>query len=150
MTSPFHHANENAMSVLEMAFTRKKAEQIVTGLERPLNRHLVKLLALQASEETRTAWKREVKRWLREIAALRLKPAVTRLKASDLYTWLYDEPFGGVEELNTRFLIQDSVEEGFEAHAEAAQTAARLKALHEALSVRLAAGDPAVELVEGM
>jgi hypothetical protein len=139
-----------AMSVLEMAFTRKKAEQIVTGLERPLNRHLVKLLALQAPEETRAAWKREVKRWLREIAALRLKPAVTRLKASDLNAWLYDEPFGGVEELNTRFLIQDSLEEGFVAHAGASETAARLKALHETLSVRLAAGDPAVELVDGI
>ena len=28
------------LHVLEMAYPRKKIEQIVTGLERPLNRHL--------------------------------------------------------------------------------------------------------------
>lgn len=64
-----------------MAFTRKKASQIVTGLERPLNRDVLKLAALEATAETGAVWTRDVKRWLREIAALRPKPAVGRLKA---------------------------------------------------------------------
>ena len=41
------------MDTLEMAYSWKKAEQIVSGLERPLNRHLIKLMGLQASDETR-------------------------------------------------------------------------------------------------
>jgi len=64
-----------------MAFTRQKASQIVTGLERPLNRHALKRAALEATAETRAVWTRDVERSLRKIAALLLKQAVGRLKA---------------------------------------------------------------------
>lgn len=57
------------LHVLEMAYPRKKIEQIVTGLERPLNRHLLKLIGLAAPEATRAVWRKEVKRWLLEIAS---------------------------------------------------------------------------------
>lgn len=132
-----------------MAYSRKKAEQIVTGLERPLNRHLVKLLGFEASPETRAVWKKEVKRWLREIAAIRLKPEIAKLKPGDLSVWLYEEPFGGVELLNTRFLMEDAAED-FSAHATPEDVAQRLKLLHEALCARLAAGDPAGDLIDGL
>lgn len=54
-----------------------------------------------------------------------------------------------MEELNTRHQIQDSLDEGFTAGADAPATTAGLTALHEALNAPLAAGDPAVELMEG-
>jgi hypothetical protein len=137
------------MDTLEMAYSRKKAEQIITGLERPLNRHLVKLIGFEAAEATRAVWKKEVKRWLREIAAIRLKPNIARLKEADLHDWLYDEPFGGVELLNTRFLMEDAGEE-FTARASAEVVAVRLRALHEALGPRLANGDAAGDLIDAL
>lgn len=137
------------MDTLAMAYSRKKAEQIVTGLERPLNRHLVKLIAFDAPPQTRAVWKRELGRWLREIAAIRVKPHMTHLKPKDLSDWLYEEPFGGVEEINTRFLIEDE-SEGFRVVRDAAATAQRLRELHQALGARLAAGDPAADLVEAL
>lgn len=138
------------METLEIAYSRKKAESIVTGLERPLNRHLVKLLGLHAPEATRVAWKKEVKRWLRDIAAIRLKPDIAKLKEKDVFEWLYEEPFGGVELLNTRYLMEDVAEEGFTPKTSAEALAPALLALHRTMAPRLAAGEPCAELIEAL
>ena len=49
-------------------------EQLVSGLEQPINLHLLKLLGCPAGPETRQQWKRELKTWLPRIAAITLKP----------------------------------------------------------------------------
>ncbi len=43
-----------------ISFGRRKAEQIVTGLEQPINLHLLKLLGCEADLETRRHWKHEL------------------------------------------------------------------------------------------
>jgi hypothetical protein len=82
----------------EMAYSEKKAEVIITGLEYPLNNHLLKLLAVPSDE--RLHWKNEVLAWLTQIAAIRLKPANKPGSAQFYFNILFEEPFGGVEIAN--------------------------------------------------
>jgi hypothetical protein len=89
----------------EMAVTRKKAEQQVGGLEWPINRHLVKLLGFDAPESTRSAWKRELREWFGQIATLRIKPASRPLPAHTLFSWLYEDRFGGSEAQNVAAML---------------------------------------------
>jgi hypothetical protein len=88
-----------------MAVPRKKAEQQVSGLEWPINLHLVKLLGLEVPEATRTAWKRELREWCGQIATLRIKPANRTLPAATLMTWLHDERFEGSEVQNVSAML---------------------------------------------
>lgn len=133
--------------VLEMAYPRRKIEQIVTGLERPLNRHLLKLVGLAAPEPTRAVWRKEVKRWLLEIASLRLKPSNRMLAAETLFEWLFEEPFGGAEARNAGALLALEAD-AFPQTLGGAEAAVRLRALHEALTLRLAVGDPGFDLID--
>lgn len=65
---------EPGEALMEMSIGKKKAEQIVSGLEQPINLHLLKLLGCRAEPEMRQHWKREPETWLLRIAALTLKP----------------------------------------------------------------------------
>jgi hypothetical protein len=89
----------------EMAVTANKAERQVGGLEWPINQHLVKLLALDAPDATRAAWKRELREWFGQIATLRIKPSARRLPAHTLFGWIYDERFGGSEVQNVTAML---------------------------------------------
>lgn len=133
-----------------MAYSRKKAEQIVTALEDPLNVHLLKLLGLDAPAATRAVWRREIKSWLRRIAAIALKPDNKRLSSADLYAWLYDEPFGGAEARNVEAVLALEGEGFSRAAASSTELAARLQALHLALAARLAVGDGAADLIDAL
>jgi hypothetical protein len=82
--------------LLEMAYTRKRAETIITGLEYQLNLHLLKLAVVPIADEY-DHWRHEVTTWLATIAALRLKPLTKPAPASFYFTILFDEPFGGNE-----------------------------------------------------
>lgn len=57
-----------------IAYPRKLVEQIILGLSNPLNRHLIKLIGFEFPPEMRQHFRREVKTWLNELQALRLKP----------------------------------------------------------------------------
>ena len=92
--------------LFEMSVKQKKAEQIVTGLEQPINLHLLKLLGCQAEETTRLHWKHELHTWLFRIASLSLKPDNKPIPANLVYKWLYDEPFGGVELQNVNATLR--------------------------------------------
>lgn len=65
-------------ALMEMSIRQKKAEQIVSGLEQPINLHLLKLLGCVAPQEKREHWKRELETWLLRIAAITLKPETRR------------------------------------------------------------------------
>ena len=91
--------------LIEMAVPRKKAEQQVSGLEWPMDQHLVKLLGLDAPDVTRAVWKRELREWCGQIATLRIKPANRTLPFATLMTRLHDERFEGSEIQNVSAML---------------------------------------------
>lgn len=137
---------------LDLAYPRHKAEAIVTGLERPLNRHLLKLMGFDAPERTRKVWRYEVETWLTEIAAIRLKDDNRRLPARDLFDWLFDEPFGGVEVENVEALLRLTARRDklVRNRRSADEIAEALRDLHARLAERLAAGDTGMDLIEAL
>ena len=83
----------------EMSYSRKKAEAVITGLEKPVNDHLLKLLVVDPAD--REHWIAELLEWLDEIAEIRLKPDHRPGPRSFYYRIMFDEPFGGAETENT-------------------------------------------------
>jgi hypothetical protein len=61
----------------EMAYTQKKAERVLTALEKPMNDHLLKLWTSPNSSE-REIWISDLINWIDEIAEIVLRPANTR------------------------------------------------------------------------
>jgi hypothetical protein len=84
--------------LLEMAYTQKKAERIITGLEKPINDHLLKLWTSPASLE-REVWIADLCNWIEEIAEIVLRPTNTRPPHVFYYKLLFFEPFGGGAEI---------------------------------------------------
>ena len=82
----------------EMSFRKNKAEQIVTGFERQINYHQLKLYGFEAAPETREHWKAGLDEWLAQIAVIKLQPDNKPISARLTFEWLYDEPFVGGEE----------------------------------------------------
>jgi hypothetical protein len=89
-----------------MAYPRKLVEQIILGLSNPLNRHLVKLVGFDFPLEMRQHFRREVRTWLNELRALRLKPNSRPGSFKLYYDLLFDYPFGGVEVQNMRTIME--------------------------------------------
>ena len=86
--------------VLEMAYRKKKAEAVITGLEKPINTHLLKLLAVPGGkmrDDNVAHWKGELANWLDEVAEIRLKPDNRPGHPGFYFGILFDEPFGGSE-----------------------------------------------------
>ncbi len=83
--------------LLEMAYTRQRATQIVSGLEMPINLHLLKLVAVPMPDQF-SHWRHELATWLTTIGAIRLKPttkpAPARFYFHFYFQLLFDEPFG--------------------------------------------------------
>jgi hypothetical protein len=79
----------------EMSYSRKKAEVVITGLEKPINDHLLKILLVDAKDYAH--WAAELLEWLDEVAEIRLKPGNKPGPKTFYYRILFDEPFGGAE-----------------------------------------------------
>jgi hypothetical protein len=84
--------------LLEMAYTQKKAERVITGLEKPINDHLLKLWTNPRSSE-REIWMTDLLNWIEEIAEIILRPTNTRPPHIFYYKLLFFEPFGGGAEV---------------------------------------------------
>lgn len=56
----------------EMFCSRKKAEAIITALEKPINDHLLKVMAIETNDYEH--WATELLEWLDAVAEIRLKP----------------------------------------------------------------------------
>jgi hypothetical protein len=80
--------------MLEMAYTQKKAERIITGLEKPLNDTLLKLWT-DPKAALRIVWVEDAINWIDEISEIVLRPANTRPSHIFYYKLLFFEPFGG-------------------------------------------------------
>jgi hypothetical protein len=134
----------------EMSVTRKKAEQIVGGLEQPINLHLLKLLGCQAGPDLRQHWKRELETWLLRIAAISLKPNNTPIPAKLAYQWLYDETFGGSEQRNAEMMLRFLAREYPRNGADTATVVARLRSVHADLAERIARNDPGEDIIDAL
>jgi hypothetical protein len=80
--------------LLEMAYTQKKAERVITGLERPINDHLLKLWTISDSL-ARDNWIDSLVNWIDEISEIVLRPTNARPPHIFYYKLLFFEPFGG-------------------------------------------------------
>jgi hypothetical protein len=88
-----------------LAYPRKMVEQIIVELSISLNRHLIKLIAFDFSEETRQHFRRELRNGLRDLQTLRFKPNNRRGSFKFYFDLLFDYPFGGVEIQNVQILM---------------------------------------------
>jgi hypothetical protein len=119
-------------TVLEMVYTRKRAETIVTGLEFQINLHLLKLAAVPMPNRY-AHWRTEVTAWLATIAALRLKPSTKPASARFYFDILFDEPFGGNEVggVIARLQLLRQQYGQLDTDIEPERLAARLRSFHE-------------------
>ena len=133
----------------EMSYSQQKAESIITGLEDPLNQHLIKLVGFQFAPEPRVHFKQEVRTWLRKIQRLRIKPNNRTASTEFYFGILFDEPFGGVEVPNMRSIMEEIAEQypGVATLKTAEEMVAWLRTFHTGLAQRLSAGQPVLDLV---
>lgn len=129
---------------------KRKVEQIVSGLEQPINLHLLKLLGCQAPAEMRLHWKRELQTWLLRIAAITLKPDSTAIPAQTAFQWLYDETFGGSEERNVELMLHFLTRDYPRNDQPTAIVASRLRSIHRELADRIAHNDAGEDVIDAL
>jgi hypothetical protein len=133
---------------MEMAYPRKYVENIIIGLEDPLNQHLVKLVGFDFPVEQRGHFRREVRTWLAKIQRLRIKPDSRTGSFKFYYDLLFDYPFGGVEIQNTRTMMDLIREEYGLAPAKSPEELVEwLRQFHTRLADRLHRGQAVLDLV---
>lgn len=133
---------------MEMAYPRKYVENIIMGLEDPLNEHLVKLVGFDFPTEQRGHFRREVRTWLAKIQRLRMKPDSRTGSFKFYYDLLFDYPFGGVEIQNMR-TIMDLISDEYSVHPTKSpkELAEWLKQFHARLADRLHHGQTVLDLM---
>ena len=122
--------------LLEMAYTQKKAERVITGLEKPINDHLLKLWTISDSVE-HGVWIDRLVNWIDEIGEIVLRPTNARPPHIFYYKLLFFEPFGGGSGLpNMLRRLRRLHREGFPVRLDIAPDALllRLQAFHRDLS----------------
>jgi hypothetical protein len=134
-----------------MAYPHKLVEQIILGLSNPLNRHLVKLVGFDFPPDTRQHFRREVRTWLNELHALRLKPDSRPASFKLYYDLLFDYPFGGVEIQNMRTMMELIADEYETARPVKGpeEMVEWLRQFHSKLAERLHNGEMVLDLVPG-
>jgi hypothetical protein len=132
-----------------MAYPRKLVEQIILGLSNPLNRDLVKLVGFDFPPEARRHFRREVRTWLNELQALRLKPGSRPGSFKLYFDMLFDYPFGGVEIQNMRKMIELVADEYENARPikPPEDMVAWLREFHTRLAERLHNGEDVLDLI---
>ncbi len=78
----------------EMAFTQKKAERVITTLERPINDNLLRLWA-SPQHPHHVKWVDELVELIDEVSEIVLRPNNARPSHIFYYKLLFFEPFGG-------------------------------------------------------
>ena len=135
-------------AAMEMAYPRKYIENIIIGLEDPLNEHLVKLIGFDFPTEQRAHFRREVRTWLAKIQRLRMKPDSRRVHSSSITIYCSIIRSGGVEIQNTR-TIMNLVSEEYDLRPTKSpeELAEWLKQFHAKLAERLHHGQAVLDLV---
>jgi hypothetical protein len=88
------HELLDSSASLEMAYTQKKAERVITALEKPINDHLLKLWTNSDSVECEI-WMGNLVNWIDEIGEIVFRPNNARPSHIFYYKLLFFEPFGG-------------------------------------------------------
>ena len=133
---------------MEMAYPRKYVENIIIGLEDPLNEHLAKLIGFDFPAEQRAHFRREVRTWLAKIQRLRMKRGNRTGSFKFYYDLLFEYPFGGVELQNTRTIMDLIGEEyGLRPTKSPDELAEWLQQFHAKLAERLHQGQTVLDLV---
>lgn len=132
-----------------MAYPRKLVEHTLLGLQPPLNRHLVKLVAFDFRPELRRHFQHEVATWLNEIQVLRFKPDNRTGSFKFYFDLLFDYPFGGVEVQNVRKIMELIAYEYGDARPTKSpeEMVAWLRAFHTRLAGRLHEGEDVLDLI---
>jgi hypothetical protein len=135
--------------VLEMAYPKRYVEHIITGLEDPLNQHLVKLIGFDFAPELREHFRQECEAWLDKIQRLRMKPNNRTGPVKFYYDLLYDYPFGGVEIQNMRSVMDFVTRRypGVQTTKTPEEMVEWLRNFHTSLAERLHAGQPVLDLI---
>jgi hypothetical protein len=134
---------------MEMAYPQKVARDIIIGMSRPINQHLIKLVGFNFSPELRRHFRRELENWLDEIQRIRPKP--TRRTGSFRFYFdpLFDYPFGGVEIENMRGMTEfiSSRYENIQPTKSTEELVDWLKRFHTQLAERLHRGEAVLDLI---
>ena len=135
--------------LLEMSYPRRYAENIITGLQDPLNQHLIKLVAFEFAPELRQHFRQEAETWLDRIQRLRLKPNNRSGTFKFYYDLLFDYPFGGVEVQNMRSMMDliSRQYKGVQPSKGPEEMAEWLRAFHTSVAQRLSAGQSVLDLI---
>jgi hypothetical protein len=78
----------------EMAYTQKKAERVITSLERPINDNLLKLWT-SPRHQHHMPWIEDLVELIDEVSEIVLRPTNARPPHIFYYKLLFFEPFGG-------------------------------------------------------
>ena len=134
---------------LEMAYPQKVARDIIIGMSRPINQHLIKLGGFSFSPELRRHFKHELENWLDEIQRIRLKPTTRTGSFKFYFDPLFDYPFGGIEVQNMRAMMQfvSSRYENIQPTKSPEELVAWLKEFHMELAGRLHRGEAVLDMI---
>src|ERR1700756_4203581 len=91
--------------IMEMAYPQKIARDIIVGMARPINQHLIKLVGSDFPPQLRDHFRRELKNWLDEIQRIRLKLTTRTGSFKFYFDPMFDYPFGGIEIRNMSALM---------------------------------------------
>ena len=133
--------------MFEMSFDHPLVEAKFRGLERTISEHLVKLLAFDAPDHTRSVWKKEIRNHLLYLSRLRAKSNNKPIPAKSIWKWLYTDPFEhnevGVVE-GYVMMYEDDFKRNTLHHL---QIAERIKSFYWTISQNLAKGDASPETI---
>ena len=134
---------------LEMAYPQKVARDIIIGMSRPINQHLIKLVGFSFSPELRRHFKHELENWLDEIQRIRLKPTTRTGSFKFYFDPMFDYPFGGIEVQNMRAMMQfvSSRYENIQPTKSPEELVVWLRGFHTELAQRLRRGEAVLDMI---
>jgi hypothetical protein len=134
---------------LTMAYPQKMDRDIIIGLSRPINQHLVELAGFDFAPELRRHFKHELENWLDEIQRIRLKPTSRTGSFRFYFDPLFDYPFGGIEIQNMRAMVDfvSSRYDNIRPTKSAEELVDWLKEFHSRLAERLHNGQPVLDMI---
>jgi hypothetical protein len=91
--------------IMEMAYPQKIARDIIVGMARPINQHLIKLVGFDFPPQLRDHFRRKLRNWLDEIQRIRLKLTTRTGSFKFYFDPMFDYPFGGIEIRNMSALM---------------------------------------------
>jgi hypothetical protein len=135
--------------LMEMAYPQKVARDIIIGMARPINHHLVTLVGFDFPPKLRDHFRRELRNWLNEIQRIRLKPTTRTGSFRFYFDPLFDYPFGGIEVPNMRALMEFISSEYDEIRPTKSpeELVEWLKGFHTGLAQRLHNGEAVLDMI---